>query len=160
MYKCTNHHPSRPTVETRNALYTGAARTAEDARVQLRKHHQALLKKENIAKHSPDFSTVRVAPQPCFIANLLTFGTAVSSPSGQVAGGARQDPSPPQEDDWLTNLGHSRIALTLSIAFTVTYLSPLIATYYRSCAGYKGMEQKAVDAYLYLRSGMLLRASA
>ncbi|KAL1941749.1 hypothetical protein VTO73DRAFT_6749 [Trametes versicolor] len=47
----------KPTVETRNALYTGAARTAEDARVQLRKHHQALLKKENIAKHSPDFST-------------------------------------------------------------------------------------------------------
>ncbi|KAI0827080.1 ribosome recycling factor [Trametes gibbosa] len=47
----------KPTVETRNALYTTASRLAEDARVQLRKHHQALLKKESIDKHSPDFST-------------------------------------------------------------------------------------------------------
>ncbi|KAH9896999.1 ribosome recycling factor domain-containing protein [Cubamyces lactineus] len=47
----------KPTVETRNALYTNATRLAEDARVQMRKHHQALLKKENINKHSPDFTT-------------------------------------------------------------------------------------------------------
>ncbi|KAI0711326.1 ribosome recycling factor [Earliella scabrosa] len=47
----------KPTVETRNALYTTAARQAEEARVQMRKHHQALLKKEDITKHSPDFST-------------------------------------------------------------------------------------------------------
>ncbi|KAI0646440.1 ribosome recycling factor [Trametes meyenii] len=47
----------KPTVETRNALYTNAARQAEDARVQMRKHHQGLLKKENITKHSADFST-------------------------------------------------------------------------------------------------------
>ncbi|CDO73685.1 hypothetical protein BN946_scf185015.g13 [Trametes cinnabarina] len=47
----------KPTVETRNALYTNATRLAEDARVQMRKHHQALLKKESITKHSPDFST-------------------------------------------------------------------------------------------------------
>ena len=49
----------RPTVETRNALYTTASRQAEDVRVQLRKLHQALLKKANISKHSADFSTVR-----------------------------------------------------------------------------------------------------
>ncbi|KAI0746936.1 ribosome recycling factor [Daedaleopsis nitida] len=47
----------KPTVETRNALYTTATRQAEDARVQMRKHHQALLKKEEIGKHSADFST-------------------------------------------------------------------------------------------------------
>ncbi|KAI0360534.1 ribosome recycling factor [Trametes cingulata] len=46
----------KPTVETRNALYTSATRQAEDIRVQLRKHHQALLKKEDIDKKSPDFS--------------------------------------------------------------------------------------------------------
>ncbi|KAI8986760.1 ribosome recycling factor domain-containing protein [Trametes punicea] len=47
----------KPTVETRNALYTTATRQVEDARTQMRKHHQALLKKEGISKHSPDFST-------------------------------------------------------------------------------------------------------
>ncbi|KAI0659293.1 ribosome recycling factor domain-containing protein [Cubamyces menziesii] len=47
----------KPTVETRNALYTSATRLAEDARVQMRKHHQALLKKEDINKRSPEFAT-------------------------------------------------------------------------------------------------------
>ncbi|OSD08172.1 ribosome recycling factor [Trametes coccinea BRFM310] len=47
----------KPTVETRNALYTNATRLAEDARVQMRKHHQALLKKEDITKRSPEFAT-------------------------------------------------------------------------------------------------------
>ena len=56
---------SRPTVETRNALYTTASRQAEDIRVQLRKLHQALLKKADVNKHSPDFSTVRVHAPPC-----------------------------------------------------------------------------------------------
>ena len=49
---------TRPTVETRNALYTTASRQAEDVRVQLRKLHQALLKKADVSKHSADFSTV------------------------------------------------------------------------------------------------------
>ncbi|KAI0711129.1 ribosome recycling factor domain-containing protein [Cerioporus squamosus] len=47
----------KPTVETRNALYTTASRQAEDVRVQMRKLHQALLKKAAIDKHSADFST-------------------------------------------------------------------------------------------------------
>ncbi|PIL27638.1 hypothetical protein GSI_10790 [Ganoderma sinense ZZ0214-1] len=47
----------KPTVETRNALYTAASRQAEDVRVQLRKLHQALLKKADVSKHSADFST-------------------------------------------------------------------------------------------------------
>ncbi|KAI0777289.1 ribosome recycling factor domain-containing protein [Trametes elegans] len=47
----------KPTVGTRNALYTTATRLAEDARVQMRKHHQALLKREEITKHSPDYGT-------------------------------------------------------------------------------------------------------
>ncbi|RPD65659.1 ribosome recycling factor, partial [Lentinus tigrinus ALCF2SS1-6] len=47
----------KPTVETRNALYTTASRQAEDVRVQMRKLHQALLKKVDVEKKSPDMAT-------------------------------------------------------------------------------------------------------
>ena len=47
-------------METRNALYTTAARQSEDTRVQFRKLHQALLKKEDVKKHSPEFPVVCV----------------------------------------------------------------------------------------------------
>ncbi|RDX54660.1 ribosome recycling factor [Lentinus brumalis] len=46
----------KPTVETRNALYTTASRQAEDVRVQMRKLHAALLKKADVDKRSPDFA--------------------------------------------------------------------------------------------------------
>ncbi|KAJ2969552.1 hypothetical protein NUW54_g12937 [Trametes sanguinea] len=55
----------KPTVETRNALYTNATRLAEDARVQMRKHHQALLKKEDITKRSPEFATYQGLLDKC-----------------------------------------------------------------------------------------------
>ena len=55
----------RPTVETRNALYTTASRQAEDVRVQMRKLHQALLKKVDLDKRSPDMPTVRVPTSLC-----------------------------------------------------------------------------------------------
>ncbi|KAH9852476.1 ribosome recycling factor domain-containing protein [Lenzites betulinus] len=55
----------KPTVETRNALYTTAARLSEDARVQLRKHHSALLKKESVEKHSSDFATYQALLDKC-----------------------------------------------------------------------------------------------
>ena len=55
----------RPTVETRNALYTTASRQAEDVRVQMRKLHQALLKKVDLDKRSPDLPTVRVPTSLC-----------------------------------------------------------------------------------------------
>ncbi|TBU43451.1 ribosome recycling factor [Dichomitus squalens] len=55
----------KPTVETRNALYTTASRQAEDVRVQLRKLHQALLKKADINKHSADFSTYQALNDQC-----------------------------------------------------------------------------------------------
>ncbi|GLB39253.1 putative ribosome recycling factor [Lyophyllum shimeji] len=42
----------KPTVEARLALYAGALRKAEEIRVQVRKQHQASLKRGKYAKHS------------------------------------------------------------------------------------------------------------
>ncbi|KAG9311511.1 ribosome recycling factor-domain-containing protein [Chiua virens] len=42
----------KPTVEARNALVSTASRMAEDVRVQIRKHHQASVKKGKYEKHS------------------------------------------------------------------------------------------------------------
>jgi len=42
----------KPTVEARSALYTAANRKAEEIRVQIRKHHQASLKRGKYGKHS------------------------------------------------------------------------------------------------------------
>ncbi|KAK7451056.1 hypothetical protein VKT23_012731 [Stygiomarasmius scandens] len=42
----------KPTVEARTALVTAAQRQAEDSRVQIRKHHQASLKRGKYEKHS------------------------------------------------------------------------------------------------------------
>ncbi|KAF8552465.1 ribosome recycling factor [Imleria badia] len=42
----------KPTVEARNALAGTASRMAEDVRVQIRKHHQASVKKGKYEKHS------------------------------------------------------------------------------------------------------------
>lgn len=40
-------------------MYTSAQRQAEEARVQIRKQHQASLKKGKYAKHSPELDEVR-----------------------------------------------------------------------------------------------------
>jgi len=42
----------KPTVEARNTIQTIAQREAENTRVQLRKHHQASVKKGKFGKHS------------------------------------------------------------------------------------------------------------
>ncbi|THH13298.1 hypothetical protein EW146_g6909 [Bondarzewia mesenterica] len=42
----------KPTVESRLALYNSAARQAEEMRTQVRKHHQASMKKGKYTKHS------------------------------------------------------------------------------------------------------------
>ncbi|KAF5369257.1 hypothetical protein D9758_002631 [Tetrapyrgos nigripes] len=42
----------KPTVEARTALVTATLRQAEDSKVQIRKHHQASLKRGKYAKHS------------------------------------------------------------------------------------------------------------
>jgi len=42
----------KPTVETRHAMFAAAQRQAEEARVHIRKQHQASLKKGKYAKHS------------------------------------------------------------------------------------------------------------
>ncbi|KAF9071903.1 ribosome recycling factor domain-containing protein [Rhodocollybia butyracea] len=42
----------KPTVEARNVLFTAAQRQGEDTRVQIRKHHQASLKKGKYEKRS------------------------------------------------------------------------------------------------------------
>ncbi|KAI0264730.1 ribosome recycling factor-domain-containing protein [Gloeopeniophorella convolvens] len=44
----------RPTVEARLAAYTSAARQAEETRVQIRRHHQASVKKGKYGKHSAE----------------------------------------------------------------------------------------------------------
>ena len=51
--------PGRPTVEARNALAATANRMAEDVRVQIRKHHQASIKKGKYEKHSVELEEVR-----------------------------------------------------------------------------------------------------
>lgn len=51
---------ARPTVETRNSLQTVAQREAENTRAQLRKHHQASVKKGKFGKHSVEVEEVRV----------------------------------------------------------------------------------------------------
>lgn len=48
----------RPTVEARNALAGTASRMAEDVRVQIRKHHQASVKKGKYEKHSVELEAV------------------------------------------------------------------------------------------------------
>jgi len=45
---------TRPTVETRTTLHTTAQREAETTRVQIRKLHQASIKKGKYEKHSPE----------------------------------------------------------------------------------------------------------
>jgi ribosome recycling factor len=49
----------RPTIEARHALYATAQRQAEDARVQVRKHHQTAIKKGGFKKHSQELEEVR-----------------------------------------------------------------------------------------------------
>ncbi|EED79754.1 predicted protein [Postia placenta Mad-698-R] len=44
----------KPTVDARQAMLASAQRQAEDSRVQIRKQHQASLKKGKYAKHSPE----------------------------------------------------------------------------------------------------------
>jgi ribosome recycling factor len=55
----------RPTVEARTSLYTSAQRKAEDARVQIRKHHAASLKKGKFEKHSIELE--EVCPSSSFV---------------------------------------------------------------------------------------------
>jgi ribosome recycling factor len=46
---------SRPTVESRTALYSAAQKKAEDTRVAIRKQHQASLKKGKYAKRTVEY---------------------------------------------------------------------------------------------------------
>ncbi|CAL1709042.1 unnamed protein product [Somion occarium] len=45
---------AKPTVETRQAFYATASKQAEEFRVQIRKHHQAFLKKGAYGKRAPE----------------------------------------------------------------------------------------------------------
>ena len=51
---------TRPTVDARNSIQTIAQREAENTRVQLRKHHQASVKKGKFGKHSLEMEAVCV----------------------------------------------------------------------------------------------------
>jgi hypothetical protein len=53
-------HLYRPTVESRLALYSSAQKQAEEVRVQIRKHHQASVKKGAFKKFSIEIEGVRV----------------------------------------------------------------------------------------------------
>ena len=48
----------RPTVEARLAAYSSASKLAEDARVKIRRQHQASLKKGKYARHSTEYDKV------------------------------------------------------------------------------------------------------
>lgn len=50
---------ARPTVEARQAFFQTASKQAEDFRVQVRKHHQAFVKKGAYEKRSPEITEVR-----------------------------------------------------------------------------------------------------
>jgi ribosome recycling factor len=49
---------SRPTVEARLAAYSNASKLAEDARVKIRRQHQASLKKGKYSRHSTEYNEV------------------------------------------------------------------------------------------------------
>lgn len=51
-------------MEARVALYSAGSRQAEDARVQIRKHHQAAVKKGNFKKRSQELEEVRLPSAP------------------------------------------------------------------------------------------------
>lgn len=51
---------TRPTVDARNTIQTIAQREAENTRVQLRKYHQASVKKGKFGKHSLEMEGVCV----------------------------------------------------------------------------------------------------
>jgi ribosome recycling factor len=48
----------RPTVEARLNAYSNASKLAEDARVQIRRQHQASLKKGKYSRHSTEYHEV------------------------------------------------------------------------------------------------------
>jgi ribosome recycling factor len=48
----------RPTVEARLAAYSNASKLAEDVRVQIRRQHQASLKKGKYSRHSTEYQEV------------------------------------------------------------------------------------------------------
>jgi hypothetical protein len=52
----------RPTIDARKELFTSAKQKAEEIRVQIRKHHQASLKRGKFAKHSVELEEVRSSP--------------------------------------------------------------------------------------------------
>jgi hypothetical protein len=56
----------RQTVQARLAAYSNASKQAEDARVQIRRHCQASMKKGKYAKHSVEHDEVSVDIRTAF----------------------------------------------------------------------------------------------
>lgn len=56
-------HVIRPTVEARLAAYSTASKQAEDARVQIRRQHQASVKKGKYLRHSIEHDEVSAFPE-------------------------------------------------------------------------------------------------
>ena len=90
----------RPTVETRNSLQTVAQREAESTRIQLRKHHQASVKKGKFGKHSIELEEVRLSSRHLGLSilrgslthRLVPAGPTVPEIDGQIHHRGRQDP--------------------------------------------------------------------
>ncbi len=51
-------HASRPTVESRLTAYSNASKLAENVRVQIRRQHQASIKKGKYSRHSTEHHEV------------------------------------------------------------------------------------------------------
>lgn len=77
-------------MEARGSLYTGAQRKAEEIRVQVRKQHQASLKRGKYAKHSVELEEVSGA----FAASApaLNLFSLVSKAYGSIRRRSGQNP--------------------------------------------------------------------
>jgi ribosome recycling factor len=68
------HVMNRPTVDARTALFTTAQRKAEDTRVQIRKLHQASLKRGKYVKHSIELEEVCLVSVSLLSPIVLIYG--------------------------------------------------------------------------------------
>jgi hypothetical protein len=73
-------HLSRPTVEARLAAYSTASKKAEEARVQIRRQHQASVKKGKYSRHSIAHDEVRAFPFPFHLNMIVMSVTRFSVP--------------------------------------------------------------------------------
>lgn len=82
---------TRPTVEARNSIQTIAQREAENTRIQLRKHHQASVKKGKFGKHSSETEGVCIFVDSSSRMTAADPRAIVPETGGQVHRGGGQN---------------------------------------------------------------------